>query len=94
MNQYLQLFVCLFKEKLIGAKQTRVTGLQDAFPVFRSISALTATTVLIYTAYDRSNILVPMVQVALLLSVVLLAVFARLADIKSAIAVQRVLLKR
>ena len=49
---------------------------------------------LIYTAYDRSNMLVPLVQVALLFAVSLLALFARLADIKSAVAVQRVLLKR
>ena len=86
--------LCLFKEKLIGANQIRETGLQGAFTVFRSISALTATPFLIYTAYNRSNILVPMVQVALFLFVAVLAVFAKVADVKTSIEVQRYSLRR
>ena len=81
--------LCLFKEKLIGANQIRETGLQGAFTVFRSISALTATPFLIYTAYEGTDILVPMVQVALFLFVVVLAVFAKVADMKTSIVVQR-----
>ena len=55
--------------------------------------ALTAL-VLTNAAYEKSNLLVPVVQVALFLFVIVLAVFAKVADIKTSIAVQKFSLRR
>ena len=58
-----------------------------------SIPSLTAL-LLTNAAYEKSNILVPVVQVALFLFVIVLAVFAKVADIKTSIAVQKFSLQR
>ena len=49
---------------------------------------------LTHAAYDHRNMLVPMVQVALLLMFAVMAAFARVADIKTSIAVQQHSLRR